>query len=101
LHAKDTASAVITIINKGVQNEIYNISGNLELQNIRVVEKIIEEFNGDKDYAKYLKDMVRIGQDKRYSINDSKLKALGWQPKAEFDKELMEIVQYYKETFVW
>jgi dTDP-glucose 4,6-dehydratase len=101
LHAKDTASAVITIINKGVQNEIYNISGNLELQNIRVVEKLIELFNGDKDCAKYLKDMIRPGQDKRYSIDDSKLKALGWEPKAEFDKELMEIVQYYKETFVW
>jgi dTDP-glucose 4,6-dehydratase len=101
LHAEDTASAVITIINQGVQNEIYNISGNLELQNIRVVEKIIKMYNGDTDYTKYLKDMVRPGQDKRYSIDDSKLKALGWTPQAEFDKELEKIVQYYSDTFIW
>jgi dTDP-glucose 4,6-dehydratase len=101
LHAEDTARAVITIINRNVQNEIYNISGNLELQNIRVVEKIIRLCNGDTDYAKYLKDMVRPGQDKRYSIDDRKLKALGWTPQAEFDKELEKIVQYYKDTFIW
>jgi len=101
LHAEDTARAVLTIINSGVQNEIYNISGNAELQNIVVVQKIIEYFNGDKDYAKYLFDMVRVGQDQRYSIDDTKLKTLGWQPQAKFDKELKKIVQYYKNNFIW
>jgi dTDP-glucose 4,6-dehydratase len=101
LHAEDTARAVLTIIDAGVKNEIYNISGNLEITNLNVVQKIIREFNGDKDSSKYLKDMVRQGQDQRYSIDDSKLKSLGWSPTAKFDTELAKIVKYYKENFIW
>ena len=101
LHAEDTARAVLAIIDAGVKNEIYNISGNLEITNLTVVQKIIREFNGDKDGSKYLKDMVRQGQDQRYSIDDSKLKSLGWSPTAKFDTELAKIVKYYKENFIW
>lgn len=101
LHAEDTARAVLAIIDAGVKNEIYNISGNLEITNLTVVQKIIREFNGDKDCSKYLKDMVRQGQDQRYSIDDSKLKSLGWSPTAKFDTELAKIVKYYKENFIW
>lgn len=101
LHAEDTARAVLTIIDAGVKNEIYNISGNLEITNLNVVQKIIREFNGDKDSSKYLRDMVRQGQDQRYSIDDSKLKSLGWSPTAKFDTELAKIVKYYKENFIW
>ena len=101
LHAEDTARAVLAIIDAGVKNEIYNISGNLEITNLAVVQKIIREFNGDKDSSKYLRDMVRQGQDQRYSIDDSKLKSLGWSPTAKFDTELAKIVKYYKENFIW
>jgi dTDP-glucose 4,6-dehydratase len=41
------------------------------------------------------------GQDVRYAIDDSKLKALGWMPKANFDVELEKIVEYYRNNFVW
>ena len=101
LHATDTANAVMTIIDANVGNQIYNISGNVELQNIEVVKKIIKLFNGDDDYEKYLHHMNRAGQDLRYSIDDSKLKKLGWTPQAEFDIELAKIVQYYKDNFIW
>lgn len=43
----------------------------------------------------------RAGQDVRYSLDDSKLRAIGWRPKVEFDKELKEIVEYYKNKFIW
>jgi dTDP-glucose 4,6-dehydratase len=45
--------------------------------------------------------MVRPGQDVRYSIDDTKLRNLGWQPKANFDIELANIVKYYKDNFIW
>lgn len=101
LHADDTANAVITIINSGVINDIFNISGNYETQNIEVVGKIIKLFNGDTDIDRYVTEHVRIGQDVRYAIDDSKLKALGWSANADFDKELKKIVKYYKKNFVW
>jgi dTDP-glucose 4,6-dehydratase len=101
LHAEDTANAVITIIEAGVTNEIFNISGNYEEKNIEVVKKIIKLMNGDHDIEKYLANMTRPGQDLRYSINDTKLKALGWSAKANFDIELEKIVEYYKHNFIW
>ena len=100
LHADDTANAVITIINSGVINDIFNISGNYETQNIEVVGKIIKLFNGDTDIDRYVTEHVRIGQDVRYAIDDSKLKALGWSANADFDKELKKIVKYYKKNFL-
>lgn len=101
LHASDTANAVIKIIDAGVTNEIYNISGNYEIDNLTVVKKIFSCYGIDFDYDRHIVDLVRIGQDVRYAIDDSKLKALGWQPRADFDEELAKIVEYYKTNFVW
>lgn len=102
LHAADTANAIITIINSGVKNDIFNISGNYEEQNIVVIKKIISELLGaETDIEQYLTHMTRPGQDVRYAIDDSKLKALGWMPRADFDTELTKIVEYYKNNFVW
>ena len=101
LHAEDTARAVITIINAGVQNEIYNISGPYQTENINVVTKILKLHNLKGSVDDYIEHMERIGQDVRYSVDDTKLKKLGWQPRAEFDKELAKIVKYYKNNFIW
>jgi dTDP-glucose 4,6-dehydratase len=101
LHAEDTARAVITIINAGVTNDIFNISGNYEEQNIVVVRKIVQLMFGHQDIDQYITKAERPGQDLRYAIDDSKLKALGWAPQADFDKELVGIVKYYTDNFVW
>ena len=101
LHAEDTARAVITVIEAGVTNEIFNISGNYEEKNIEVVKKIIKLVNGDTEIEKYLTDMIRPGQDLRYSIDDTKLKKLGWSANADFNKELEKVVEYYQNNFIW
>lgn len=103
LHASDTAMAVIKIIESGVVNEIYNIGGNYEDKNINVLEKLINVYynsNGDfKDFLDF--DYSRPGQDVRYSIDDSKLKSLGWKPIANFDEQLKYIIEHNKKTFIW
>jgi dTDP-glucose 4,6-dehydratase len=103
LHVSDTASAIIKIIESGVQNEIYNISGNYEEQNIIIAMQIIDAFfPNEVDPNTHLDlSITRPGQDVRYSINDTKLKSLGWEPTAIFEVELVKIVQYYSQTFVW
>ena len=102
LHAKDTAEAVITIINSNVKNEIYNICGGFEQSNRITAEKIIKEYFGNTDYSSYINtEYKRQGQDVRYALDDSKLRCLGWEPKAIFDEDLKYIVQYYKNKFIW
>jgi dTDP-glucose 4,6-dehydratase len=105
LHASDTAEAVITLIESGVQNDIFNISGNYEEQNIVIARRIVDlsgEWLSTPKYNDYFDlGVTRPGQDVRYAIDDAKIKALGWQPRAIFDTELRKIVDYYLENFVW
>jgi dTDP-glucose 4,6-dehydratase len=104
LHAKDTARAIITIIESNSKNEIYNIAGGFEQSNIKTVEKIINEFYGKEfeDYSSFINfDVHRPGQDVRYALDDSKIRSLGWEPKCLFNEEIVNIVNYYKENFIW
>jgi len=101
LHVNDTAEAVRVIIDSGVKNEIFNISGNYEHANLAVVSKIFDNFKIKFDYDTHITDLVRPGQDVRYAIDDNKLKTLGWKPEADFDVEIARIVEYYRRTFVW
>ena len=102
LNAKDTARAVLTIIDAGVVNEIYNIAGNYEEQNLIIALKIIEAMGFTGDPFQYLdRSVKRAGQDVRYAIDDSKLKNLGWAPQEVLDKELESIVYYYTNNFIW
>jgi len=103
LHAEDTANAVMTIIDNGTVNEIYNIAGGFEQSNAETVRKIIKAYFGtDTNWEKYVNfDSHREGQDVRYALNDRKLKNLGWAPIKEFDEEIENIVKHYKSNFIW
>lgn len=102
LHAADTAEAIVSIVESGVRNEIFNISGGLELSNIQVVSKIIHGMFGDVDINQYIDfSLKRPGVDVRYSIDDSKLRSLGWNPSINFDDALVEIIDHYSKKFIW
>ena len=104
LHAKDTANAVTSIIDAGCTNEIFNISGNTELPNCEVIKKILHLYYGvdhNSNWETFTTPSARQGQDVRYAIDDSKLKKLGWSPEAKFDQELEQIVEHYRNNFVW
>lgn len=101
LHAQDTANAVMTIIESGSVNEIYNVCGGYEQSNYETFAKILKAHN-ITDIENHIDfSYNREGQDVRYALNDSKLRNLGWSPKVDFDRELVNIVEYYKQTFIW
>jgi dTDP-D-glucose 4,6-dehydratase len=53
-------------------------------------------------FNKYLDlSYSRVGQDVRYSVDDTKLKQTGWKPVKQFDEELSEIVNFYKNNYIW
>jgi dTDP-glucose 4,6-dehydratase len=102
LHAKDTANAVLTIIDSGMKHEIYNICGGLEKKNIEVVSFIIKEMFGDVNINEYIDfSTTRPGVDVRYALDDAKLRNLGWKPTAIFDDEIQRMIKHYTNKFIW
>jgi dTDP-glucose 4,6-dehydratase len=108
LHASDTAEAVITLIEHGKIGEIYNVAGGFEQQNIETVKAIISEFGQIKNWEDFhdIDHYVdfscnRKGQDVRYALDDSKLRNLKWESKSLFSEEIIRIVSYYKNKFIW
>lgn len=103
LHAQDTADAVMHLIDTNQLNEIFNVSGNYEDTNLSIFKKILSCLNLDpNNFNQYVDFSVkRPGQDVRYSINDIKLRSLGWSNKKTFDKELPSIVAYHRNKFIW
>ena len=108
LHAEDTAQAVIKIIESGTVNEIFNVEGGFEQKNKETVRKIISSYFNEDHNIKYadinsLLDLsyTRKGQDVRYSVDDTKLRSLGWEPKKVFDQEINSIIKHYKNHFRW
>jgi dTDP-glucose 4,6-dehydratase len=75
---------------KGETNAIYNVHGNCELRNIEVLKKLASALDVPENEA-FLSIPNRVGQDVRYSLDDSKVRALGWMPRRNFDEELKKI----------
>jgi len=103
LHASDTAAATVAIIENGCTNEIFNVAGGYEQKNVDTVEKILKcFFNKEVELQEFIDlNHRRPGQDVRYSLNDNKLRSLGWRPHKVFDDEIGNIVKHYKENFHW
>lgn len=100
LHVKDAVRAIVTVLVQGNVNEIYNISGNDELNVNEVVSKIAARMDLDiDDCIEYVND--RPGQDTRYDVDDSKMRNLNWAPEISFDDGLDEIVAKTIETPNW
>lgn len=102
-HVNDTVSAIITVLEKGLRNTIYNISSEFEQDNLSTISNLLSAY----DISYKISDHVdfsynRPGQDMRYAISAEKLKQLGWQPQYNINKDMQSLVAIYKYgEFVW
>jgi dTDP-glucose 4,6-dehydratase len=96
LHVEDTVDAILTVVEKGERNSIYNVGSGQSLRNIEVVRKIAAL--SVPEAQAYVTTADRSGQDVRYSLDDSRLRNLGWAPKREFDVEIAKIARDFDIT---
>jgi dTDP-glucose 4,6-dehydratase len=108
LYVEDHNSAVWDIVNQGKTGAKYNIGGENEWENLRLVNRLCEivaEESGHKsDEFKKLISFVkdRPGHDRRYAIDCSKLKReLGWEQSVDFDAGLKKTVRWYLDNPEW
>jgi dTDP-glucose 4,6-dehydratase len=99
LYVIDNCSAIDLVLHKGKIGEIYNIGGSFEIPNIELT-KIILKFTGKTDkMISYVPD--RLGHDRRYSLDSTKIKKLGWQPSKSFNTAIKETINWYKANTTW
>ena len=102
IHVLDVCTAISTILFKGEINQIYNIGTNNEYSVIEIAQKIIERLkdNHYKSWIEYVED--RNFNDKRYAVDSSKLKELGWKEKLDFEIGLLNTITWYvKNIHYW
>ncbi len=99
IYVRDHSLAVDFILHHGQTGEVYNIGTGEEQKNINTVKAILAKLDLGEDRIEYVKD--RPGHDRRYAIDSSKLRALGWQPRFNFEQGLAETVRWYQENEAW
>jgi len=99
IYVSDHCRAVEFLLEHGIPGEIYNIGGGHEKTNLEITKKILDLLSLDDSMIEYVTD--RPGHDFRYSLDCSKLHALGWKPHRSFDEALSETISWYTLNEWW
>jgi dTDP-glucose 4,6-dehydratase len=99
LYVLDNCEAIDLVLHKGKSGEIYNIGAKNERTNLEIAKFILHEMGESENFITFVED--RLGHDKRYSLDDLKIKKIGWAPKTEFYSVLKETITWYMENEWW
>jgi dTDP-glucose 4,6-dehydratase len=99
LFVEDHCAGIELVLLQGAAGEIYNIGGGDEHENIEVAERLLQLTGADRSLLRSVPD--RPGHDRRYSVDSTKLHALGWSPQTPFEIGLRETVSWYRENRSW
>jgi UDP-glucose 4,6-dehydratase len=95
LYVSDVVNAYDIVLEKGLIGNIYNISSDIEMSNLDLAKTLVRVWKKDeKDTIVYVRD--RNINDKRYHVNDDKIRNLGWTPQISFMDGLKETIAWYK-----
>ena len=95
----DHIEGIDLVLQRGQVGEAYNIGPDVETPNLVMTKKMLALLDKPESLIKYVAD--RPGHDKRYSLDSSKIKALGWRPGHTFDQALEKTVKWYVENEGW
>jgi dTDP-glucose 4,6-dehydratase len=99
LYVADHAGAVEHVLQHGVAGEVYNAPGDKELPNREVVALLLERLGKPWSLVRRVED--RPGHDRRYAMDGSKLRALGWRNRTPFGDGLAATVDWFRDNASW
>jgi dTDP-glucose 4,6-dehydratase len=102
IHVRDHAAALDLLLHEGIPGEIYNIGSDNERSNLEITKMILDIMGYGEDRIEYVTD--RPGHDRRYAIDASKIRALGWEPeytRDQFKRGMEETIAWYRNNTDW
>ena len=99
IYVEDHCAAIHLLIDKGTPGEIYNIGANAQTTNLDLTRMLIELTDRDESFIEYVTD--RPGHDRRYAVDSSKIRALGWAPANTLEERLRNTVAWYRDRSDW
>jgi dTDP-glucose 4,6-dehydratase len=99
LYVLDNCEAIDLVLRHGKDGEIYNIGGGHEVENVALTREILRLTGRPETLIRPVTD--RPGHDRRYSVDASKVQALGWTPRHAFPEALAATVDWYRRHEAW
>jgi len=99
LHVDDHCRGIQLVVEKGAPGEFYNIGGGIELTNKELTQRLLDACGVGWDRVVNVED--RKNHDLRYSLDDARLRSMGYAPRTTFDEGLAQTVQWYRDHESW
>jgi dTDP-glucose 4,6-dehydratase len=99
LYVLDNCAGIDLVLRKGGEGQVYNIGGGHEVENVVLTRQILQLTGKPETLIQPVKD--RLGHDRRYSVDSTKVRQLGWTPRHPFADALRTTVTWYREHEAW
>jgi dTDP-glucose 4,6-dehydratase len=99
LYVEDHCRAVEAALLRGRAGAVYNVGGGVELTNLDLARRILDAIEAPRGLIQFVPD--RPGHDRRYAMDSTLIRALGWQPKTPFEDGLERTVRWYAANRNW
>ncbi|MBP7998455.1 MAG: dTDP-glucose 4,6-dehydratase [Chloroflexi bacterium] len=98
-YVEDHCEAIDLVLHKGVYGEVYNVGTGFEMENVEMVRILLETLERPDSLIRHVAD--RPGHDRRYSLNISKIKDLGWEPRHSAAEAIRKTAHWYAQNEWW
>ena len=99
IYVQDNCAAIDFVSQNGTPGEIYNIAAKNERENLEIVDQILQLLKKPRELVRFVQD--RPAHDRRYSLDVTKITALGWAPTTPFQDALTDTIEWYQHNDWW
>lgn len=99
LHVGDHCLAIALLVDEGVPGEVYNIGADNQMTNLDLTRRILAALGANESMIQRVPD--RPGHDRRYAVDSSRIRRLGWAPRHDFDEHLLTTIDWYRARRDW
>ncbi len=99
LHVDDHCSAIELVLRQGEAGEVYNVGAAEEHENVEMARLIVDHLGVDPALVRHVED--RAGHDRRYSLETTKIRSLGWEPRRAWEEGVRSTIDWYRENRDW